>query len=218
MPPPPRIVFHAETNGAYRFAKLPDGRYQIQFDDEGDTLPRREGLRFIEYLLKQAGKSAGVIAINKALYGMAAAKVGVDWGATAAPQGKRLGARPERGDKEQITMARDALAESERFLNEAKEKKNKALIERYEGQCESWKEALAVLEAPQEATEAEAASEKVRKKLANNFNNTLKTMKNAGLIKTAEHFKAAIQYDEYRWTYLPDPRIAWAFEPESPAN
>jgi hypothetical protein len=169
--------------------------------------------------LKQPGKFGGVMNINKALYGQASGEAGVEWNATAVPQGKRPGAWPEKGDEEQIAIALQGAARDKQFLAEARKIRNIASITRYEQEVDKWEKALAVLQqSPGELTEAKAASEKVRKKLALNYQNAINSIAKAGLTNTAEHFTGAIGYSDYQWRYLPADPVAWSFEPESSAN
>lgn len=57
----------SSSESLYFFARLPDGRYQVRFNDESDTFAKLEGLRLVEFLLKQPDRKATLRGVNKAL-------------------------------------------------------------------------------------------------------------------------------------------------------
>jgi hypothetical protein len=208
------------------FARLPGERYRIVFADKDETVPMLEGLRMVELLLKQPGKPAHVMVINRAICeGNPRAAPTAD--AFTRSDDKQNGMDGFTDDaswaadpwgKEELEKAKEALASLEKRATRAWDEGNDeeanrldSAVAKYQKLIREQEELSARKRCGQPAQES--AVEKVRIKLTNNFRNACKQLRTKyGLPELAAHLKEHIKPGT-KWKYRPAPGVEWSFDP-----
>jgi hypothetical protein len=208
------------------FVKQGGNRYLLAFGSRRETVPALAGLLVAEYLLKQPGKAAHVLEINRALcdgnpraaaredaFAQSTEQAGLD-GFTAdasrppnpCSEG-RLGEARElvQSLEDQATAARaGGLHERAEELEHAAELARKSIREQ---------ETLAVRKRRGQS-DRDSEVEKVRLKLTNNLTNACKALRTRyGFSELADHLEAQIDSGT-NFKYRPTPGIEWSFDPK----
>ena len=171
-----------------------------------------EGLRLIEYLLKQPETRVELLKINLDLYaertGPKASTSPADW----AEMGESVDVRWRNPSSslpaEMVERIKEDLVNHEQWAREAEQLGDSKKATQLRKEAET---ARTYLERPESFDSAGDKREKIRTKLANNKANALKALKKAGLNSAADHFHNAITYGEGAWTYHQPSGISWDF-------
>jgi hypothetical protein len=213
------------TTPRYLFARLPDGRYRIAYGGKEDTIPGKAGLRVVEYLLKQPGKAAHVLEINRALCEgdprvAAAAEAFPHSGEQKGLDGFTADAlRPtDPCSEEDLEKAKEALQSLDDQAAKARDGGLHQKAEELERQAElarRWIREQETLAARKRRGQPDRDSEveKVRLKLTNNFTNACKALRiKYGFSELADHLEEQIDRGA-EFKYRPAPGVEWAFDP-----
>jgi hypothetical protein len=209
------------------FARLAGRRYRIVYADKEETVPMLAGLQVVEYLLKQPGKAAHVLDINRALCegkpkaadaGDAIARTegakGLDGFTADALQ------QPDPCSDEDLEKAREAVKSLDDQAVRARDGGEHDKADKLEcsaGEGRKWireQESLAARKRrglPDQGSEVE----KIRSRLTKNFTNACKKLKEFRLPELAAHLEEQIESGT-RFTYRPAPGIDWGFDSDGP--
>jgi hypothetical protein len=200
------------------FARLPDGRYRIEYAGRQDTVPGYKGLDLIRYLLRQPNKRHGLLAINRDLYADEVPPGKMEWNdedgdRPGLPQGNTVAERPQAESLDAASMRK--IEEEIARLNEQIQTlrangDGEQQIPEIEKQIQT---AIDYLNKHRSKLSPEL--EKVRKRLHKNLKNAYRHIEAAGLIELAKHLKEHINYDNGAYLYH-SPTSDWSFEPLLP--
>ena len=197
---------------SHLFARLSDGRYKIRFGMEGDVFPGLEGLRLIEYLLKQPETRVDLLKINLDLYAERtrpeASTSPANWGEMGESVDVRCRNPSSALPADMVERIKEELATREEWRREAEQLGDSEKATKHRIAAET---ARTYLEHPESFDSAGNEREKIRTKLAKNTANALKALRKAGLNSAADHFHNAINYGEGTWTYHQPSGISWDF-------
>jgi hypothetical protein len=208
-----------------RFAPLPGDRYLIAFGGREETIPMLVGLQVAEYLLRQPGKKAHVMEINRALSaGEPKATVVEDaWcrsDETAGLAGYTADAHrlPDTSSEKDLKEIERVVAQIDERAAEARKAGNTDEAERLEDEAAKARKYVRA-ERSQAArkrrgqSDRAAAVEKVRVKLTNNVTNALEQLRmKYNLPDLVDHLEAQIERGT-KWQYKSVPGVEWAFDP-----
>jgi hypothetical protein len=214
------------------FVRLPGDRYLIAFDNKQATVPALAGLRVFEYLLKQPGKPAHVLVINRAIteVDLTAATVA---DALAGSEGEKgldgftadALRQPEPCSDEDLARAEETVKDLEERAGEARMRGETGFDEanRLEGAAErarQWIQENRTLAERKRRGRPDPASaaEVVRIKLTNNCRNALKDLRTKyALPELGAHLEGQIDRGT-EWRYRPVAGIDWGFKPRPSLN
>ena len=202
-------------------------QYLLAFGNRRETVPARAGLRVVEYLLKQPGKAAHVLEINRALCeGNPRAAAPEDAFARATEQAGLDGftadaSRPPNPcSEEHLGEAREAAQSLEDQAAAAREGGLHDKAEELEHAAELVRKSIReqeVLAARRRRGQCDRDSEveKVRLKLTNNLTNACKALRDQyGFSELAAHLEEQID-SGVNFKYRPTPGIEWSFDPKA---
>jgi hypothetical protein len=212
------------------FARLPGNRYRIAFGGKEETVPSLVGLRVVEFLLKQPGKPAHVLDINRALSEGLPRAADIEDAFARSEEEKGLAGfttdasrQPDPCSKEDLEEVKEALKSLEEQAEKARDggEHDKAdKLERSADTARKWIKEQETLGARKRRgqPDRDAQIEKARVRLKNNFTNACEKLRTEwGLRDLADHLVAQID-SRTEWKYRPVPGVDWAFDPEAPLN
>jgi hypothetical protein len=205
------------------FARLPDGRFDLQFGEEAETLRGYKGLQVIAFLLRQRGKAATALEVSRATEGR--------------EKPRCLELEEIDGDRENYGYSRDDKrplepldAEGIRSL-EARESELKEWAEQAEskGQGEKARQYAAELlsiqaeikkqrglrkQAKRGRSAQNSPDERARKRIWAAVRDAYARLDGAGLAEMRRHFEdqKRIVIERERCVYVPDPEVSWQFD------
>jgi hypothetical protein len=209
-----------------RFARQSGNRILIVFGNKSETLPMLEGLRVVEFLLKQPGTAAHVLRINLALSGTHSRAATLEAAGARSEESQGLDGftddaswSPDPYSEEALRQAEEAVEGLDARAAEARKRGKCTEAERLENEAELAREmirkqrVLATRKRRGQPDQA-AAVEKVRVKLTNNLTNAYKALRTRyDLSELADHLEAQIGTG-INFKYQPTPGIEWSFDPK----
>jgi hypothetical protein len=207
------------------FARLPGKRYQIRFAGKEETVPMLVGLRVAEHLLKQPGKPAHVLEINRALYegNPRAAAIEDAFARSEEPKGLEgfttdASRPPDACSEEDLQNAKEAVESLDEQATRAREGGEHDKADELEGSADKgrqWIKEQEALQGRKRRGQPDQSSqvEKVRLKLTNNFTNACEALRTQyGLSELADHLEEQIDRGT-DFKYRRVPGVEWAFDP-----
>jgi hypothetical protein len=202
---------------------LPGDRYRIAFGDKDETVPALAGLRVAEYLLKQPGRPARSLDINRALCeGSPRAIVLEDALARSGEQTKLDGfsvdewQSPDPCSDEHLEEARELVNSLDHQAAKAREGGEHDKADGLEHQADVARGWIRDEEARRARwrggqPDQDSQAEQVRIKLTANYKNACKALrKRFNLAEFAAHLEAQISSGT-NWKYNPVPGVEWEF-------
>jgi hypothetical protein len=206
------------------FARRPDGRYRIAYDGKEDTVQGLAGLRVAEYLLKQPGKAAHVLEINRALaegtpraaaledaFARSEEQEGLDGFTADASR------QPDPCSEEDLEKAKEAVKSLDDQATTAREEGNHEEADRLELSADKGRQWIREQEAlarrkRRGQPDQDSPAEGVRSKLTTNFKNALEALRTKySFPELADHLEAQISSGT-NWRYNPVPGVEWVFD------
>jgi hypothetical protein len=212
---------------ANMFVRLPGKRYQIRFGGKQETIPMLTGLQVVEYLLKQPGKAARVMEINRALYEGDPRAAAIEDAFARSGEQKAMDGftadasrTPDTCSAEKLNEAKETLTSLEKQAVQARERGEHDKADQLDAslnQGRQWIKEQETLRSRRHRglPALDSQVENVRIKLTNNFSNACKALrKRYGLSELADHLEEQIDSGT-EFKYRPVPGVEWAFDPTS---
>lgn len=199
-------------------------QYKVQFRDEEGVIKRLNGLQMFEHLMKQPGKRASSLDVNRVVTVASSPRryvktdeisrnetdgdAGLGYSTETTPK--------EPADNAAIAAVQGELQKHQRFLTEAQElqdDKREKKEEEAVRKLQSWLKEQAHLRRTWRSHQpaSDSPSEKARKRWDRNRANAIKHLRATGFAKLAQHFEDHIKPHNNGWVYVPDPTIEWRF-------
>jgi hypothetical protein len=207
-----------------RFARLPGNRFLIVFGNKRETLPMLEGLRVVEFLLKQPGKAAHVLRINLALSETQPRAATLEDAVARSEESRGLDGFtddaswvPDPYSEEALRQAEEAVKGLDARAVEARKQGKCTEAERLQNEAEQARELIReqrdLAKRKRRGQPDQAAPvEKARKNLTNNFTNACDKLRTTyGLGELADHLEEQIDRGA-EWKYRAVPGVTWAFD------
>jgi hypothetical protein len=206
------------------FVRLPGNRYRIIYGDKDETVPRLAGLRVVEYLLKQPGKAAYVMTINRAICEGSPVAASATDALTNSEDEKGIDGyapdewqSPEPCSEKDLEQAKEAVAALDEQAIKAREGGEHEKAEKLENSASTARQWIREQETLvnrkyREQPSQNAEVEKVRIKLTVNFKNACDSLKQKyGLSELAVHLAKQIDRG-IDWKYRPVSGVNWSFD------
>jgi hypothetical protein len=209
------------------FARLSGERYQIRFAGKEEIVPMLAGLQVVQYLIKQPGKAAHVMEINRALYEGNPRAAAIEDAFTRSGEQKAMDGftseasrTPDTCSAQELKDAKEALTSLEEQAVQAWEGGEHDKANRLDASVDQTRQWIKEAEALQRRNRRRqpdqgSQAEKVRVKLTNNFTNACDALRaRYGLSELADHLEEQIDRGT-EFKYRPVAGVEWAFDPTS---
>jgi hypothetical protein len=207
------------------FARLPGNRFLIVFGNKSETLPALEGLRAVEFLLKQPGKAAHILRINWALSETHSRAGSLEAAGARSEESQRLDGftddaswAPDPYSEETLRKVEEAVEGLDARAAEARKRGDCIEAERLENEAEQARDLIReqrglATRKRRKQPDQDSPAERVRSKLTNNFRNALRELRTKyAFPELAAHLEEQIDRGA-EWKYRPAPGVDWAFTP-----
>jgi hypothetical protein len=205
------------------FARLSGDRYRIVYGQKDETVPMLAGLQLVEYLLRQPGKAAHVLDINRALSEGNPRAVAIEDAFARSEEEKRPDGFspdgswvPDPYSQEDLEQAEQAAEGLDARAAEARKQGRWTEAERLEDDAERTRKVVQeqrslAARKRRGQPDQDSPTEKVRLKLTKNFKNACESLRmKYGLSELADHLEEQIESGA-KWKYRPAPGVEWAF-------